>query len=53
MFQELNAEGLTIVLVSHDPEVAGHAERIIRIRDGRIEGSALENPKAAVVSILG
>jgi len=53
LFQELNAEGLTIVLVTHDPEVAGHARRIIRIRDGRIEGSALESPKAVVESALG
>jgi ABC-type lipoprotein export system ATPase subunit len=38
LFQELNAEGLTILLVTHDPEVAAHAGRIIRIRDGRIAG---------------
>ena len=38
LFQELNAEGLTILLVTHDPGVAGHAGRIIRIRDGRIGG---------------
>jgi ABC-type lipoprotein export system ATPase subunit len=38
MFQELNADGLTILLVTHDPEVARHARRVIRIRDGRIEG---------------
>jgi putative ABC transport system ATP-binding protein len=43
MFQELNADGLTIVLVTHDPEVANHARRVIRIRDGRIEGSVAEN----------
>lgn len=48
--QELNAEGLTIVLVTHDPEVVGHARRIIRIRDGRIEGSAPKRPKAAAPS---
>ena len=37
LFQELNQEGLTILLVTHDPEVANHAQRIIRIRDGHIE----------------
>ena len=33
---ELHAEGHTVVLVTHDMAVAGHAQRIIEIRDGRI-----------------
>jgi ABC-type lipoprotein export system ATPase subunit len=38
MFQQLNsAEGITLILVTHDPNVAQHAERIIRIKDGLIE----------------
>ena len=38
MFQQLNsAEGITIILVTHDPGVAQHAQRIIRIKDGLIE----------------
>ncbi len=37
LFEQLNAEeGVTIILVTHDPAVAGHARRIIRIRDGVI-----------------
>ncbi len=38
LFQDLNAEGLTVLLVTHDPEVARQTRRIIRLRDGRIEG---------------
>jgi ABC-type lipoprotein export system ATPase subunit len=53
MFQEVNADGLTIVLVTHDPEVASHARRIIRIRDGRIEDSVLETPRAATCDVGG
>jgi putative ABC transport system ATP-binding protein len=36
IFQRLNAEGLTIVLVTHEPDIAEFATRIIRFRDGRI-----------------
>ena len=38
MFQQLNAEGITVVLVTHDPQVAAYAHRTIRIVDGTIEG---------------
>jgi len=45
MFQRLNAEeGLTVILVTHDPTVAAAAERAIRIRDGLIEASAAAAP---------
>jgi len=41
MFEQLNTEdGITIVLVTHDADVARHARRIIRIRDGVIEDDA-------------
>ncbi len=33
---ELNAQGITIVLVTHEPEIAEYARRVIRMRDGRI-----------------
>jgi putative ABC transport system ATP-binding protein len=37
LFGRLHAEGHTIVLVTHDAEVAAHARRTIHIRDGQIE----------------
>ncbi len=40
MFQRLNAEGITVVLVTHDPKVATYADRTIHIVDGLIEGDA-------------
>jgi putative ABC transport system ATP-binding protein len=38
LFQRLNRDqGITIVFVTHEPEIAQHTERIIHIRDGRIQ----------------
>jgi len=37
ILQELNDEGETVILVTHEHDVAEHAQRIIRIRDGRVE----------------
>ncbi|WP_124726359.1 ABC transporter ATP-binding protein [Staphylospora marina] len=36
LFDELHREGKTVVLITHDPEVAARAERVITIRDGQI-----------------
>jgi len=36
LFQELNEQGITIVLVTHESEVAVYAKRIVEVRDGRI-----------------
>jgi putative ABC transport system ATP-binding protein len=36
LFQELNEAGATIVLVTHDLEVAEHARRVVTLRDGRV-----------------
>jgi putative ABC transport system ATP-binding protein len=36
LFKTLHREGQTVVIVTHEEDVAGHAERIVRLRDGRI-----------------
>ncbi len=40
LLKELNGQGLCIVLVTHDPNVGNQAERVVRMRDGRIESDA-------------
>ncbi len=37
LFDDLRADGLTLVVITHDPEVARRAERVVRITDGRLE----------------
>ena len=37
IFKELSLKGKTIILVTHDPQVALYAQRIIHIKDGLIE----------------
>lgn len=43
LFEEIHAAGNTIVLVTHEADIASHAERIVRLRDGFVESDEL-NP---------
>ncbi len=36
LFQELNEQGITIMLVTHEPDVAAYAKRVVVVKDGRI-----------------
>ncbi|WP_432560310.1 ABC transporter ATP-binding protein [Granulicoccus sp. GXG6511] len=37
LFRDLNADGTTIIMITHEQDIANCADRIVRIRDGRIE----------------
>ena len=48
LFQTLNNEGVTVVMITHDMDVANHAKRILHIRDGRFaEQTALDREVTA------
>jgi putative ABC transport system ATP-binding protein len=37
LFDELHSQGQTIVLVTHEPDIASRCRRVVRLRDGRVE----------------
>ncbi len=52
LLQELHKDGHTIILVTHDAQVAGFADRIIEIKDGEIKSDRATKVEASVVSAL-
>ena len=43
LLADLNRDGTTIIVITHDMDVAKYAQRIIEIKDGRIKNDAEEN----------
>ncbi len=50
LFQELNAQGVTLIIVTHEPDIAGWCRRRIRISDGRIVEDRAVEPHAATAT---
>ncbi|CAJ1796664.1 Macrolide export ATP-binding/permease protein MacB [Aeromonas hydrophila] len=50
ILKELHAQGHTIILVTHDMEVASHADRIITLKDGRVQEDSGRKPVAVPVT---
>jgi putative ABC transport system ATP-binding protein len=46
-FQELRDSGITVVLVTHEPDIASHAARVITMKDGRVQSDVRQEPKRA------
>lgn len=49
LFQELNDEGSTVIIVTHEPDIGDHCKRIVRLRDGLLESDKQNaNPHRAI-----
>jgi ABC-type lipoprotein export system ATPase subunit len=48
LFSELHAQGLTVAVITHDDAVARRAQRIVRIRDGVVDGGTPTGTAALV-----
>ncbi len=51
LFQELAAAGITVVLVTHEPEIAAFASRVLVMRDGRLVQDRRQQPHAALAAL--
>jgi putative ABC transport system ATP-binding protein len=47
LFQELGCSGITIVIVTHEPDIAAYAARVIQVRDGRVVTDERREPRRA------
>ena len=53
LFQALNEQGITVIIVTHEPDIAQYAHRVIDVRDGRIlKDHAVEAPRRAADDVL-
>jgi putative ABC transport system ATP-binding protein len=50
LFEELHGQGITIVLVTHEPDIAAHAARVMAVHDGLLESDTLTRPRSANVA---
>ena len=50
LFQDLSRSGITIALVTHEPDIASHTARVITVRDGLIISDNDQSPVPAVPS---
>jgi putative ABC transport system ATP-binding protein len=47
LFQELGDAGITIALVTHEPDIAEHATRVLTMKDGRLVEDRRQQPRRA------
>ncbi len=51
IFQELCDSGITVVLVTHEPDIARYAQRVVMMRDGKVQSDKRQEPQRAVPAL--
>ena len=51
LFQQLNRDGATVIIVTHEADVAAFAARVVRFRAGRVIGDATQTPRDAAAEL--
>ena len=45
VFERLHGEGQTVIMVTHEPDIAAHAQRLVTLRDGLVESDHAQSPE--------
>ncbi len=53
LLQELNREGLTVLIVTHETDIAAYAQRLLVIKDGRLRSDESQTPRSAATDLAG
>ena len=48
LFQELRDSGITVVLVTHEPDIARYAARVVVMKDGKLQSDVHQKPQRAI-----
>jgi len=51
LFQQLGRDGITVVLVTHEPDIAEYAARVVVMRDGHVMSDTRQKPKDAAAAV--
>jgi putative ABC transport system ATP-binding protein len=50
IFEEIHQAGNTVIVVTHENDIAAHAHRVVRLRDGMVESDARNEEVASVLN---